>query len=289
MSVYECPMSKEAFLRSLPSLRVSSVVLSRARLSWLKVMDTLYDQFPHPDPGCTSEDSNMVENLELECDTFFIMNKSGPTWSGGGRNVVERERVGMCMESVHCFPLAGPVASYGSWSGPSTPKACGGFVGVWSTEAARRTSALEREVERELPMSVFCFFEPMLIVSDDFFVCSVKSTAVCRSHVGWLSHEFWWGHRLGSQIGGLIGLRLWSLQPLARVSDGGRAMQANYVLCSGAWCGCGDRSRRWQAAAGARACARGRPRISEAERGLKCAPPMPSGMDAPGAGGGANQ
>ena len=69
------------------------------------------------DPGLRSEDSNMVENLELECNNFFITNESGPTWSGGGRPVVERERGEVCMGSMHAFPLAGLGLPVESWSG----------------------------------------------------------------------------------------------------------------------------------------------------------------------------
>ena len=116
MSVYECPTSKEAFLRSLPSLRVSCRVVPCPTFGY-RIMDTLFDQFPSPDPGLRSEDSNMVENLRLECNSFSIIDEFGPTWSGGGRQVVERERGEVCMGSVHAFPLAGLGLPVESWSG----------------------------------------------------------------------------------------------------------------------------------------------------------------------------
>ena len=55
-----CPRkpSYEVFL-----VYASAVVSSRARLSWLKIMDTLFDQFPLPDPGLRSE--NSINNIAV--------------------------------------------------------------------------------------------------------------------------------------------------------------------------------------------------------------------------------
>ena len=66
-------------------------------------MDTSGDLFP-TDPGFRSELLNMVENLELDCDSFSSSVKYGPAWTGCGHNVEERERARRLVptDSQHC-------------------------------------------------------------------------------------------------------------------------------------------------------------------------------------------
>ena len=114
-------------------------------------MDTDTRSLPQ-DPGLWSELLYMVENLELDCDSFSSSVKYGPAWTGCGHLVEERERAATCKVSVSRFTLDGPTMSRGSWTAPAALAARGGFGSVWSQEAAQkalRWEILEREMERE--------------------------------------------------------------------------------------------------------------------------------------------
>ena len=68
----------------------------------------------------------------------------------------------------------------------------------WGTEAARRSPALEREVERELDMSVFMFSEQVSVKSEEIVVRQTIPSVVCFDDLGWLSFCRPVGASLGS-------------------------------------------------------------------------------------------
>merc|ERR1711871_831265 len=99
-------------------------------------MDTLSDQFPQPDPDLRSEDSNMVENYELDCKFSSSVVEFGPACTSSGHPVVERERAATLEVSVHCFTLDGVQVVRGSWSAPVPSAASGGYWNARCQEAA---------------------------------------------------------------------------------------------------------------------------------------------------------